>query len=172
MSDGYFPADADAEPRDGNQAALELGMVETAAAELAVVFANPLPEWDLKQHCEALTGIREARRLLADAEQGLSSSIGALMGEHTVIVDGLGAVTKHARKSRTQWDPDLYRAVLDTRLVDPDTGEVVEETPVDRILHVWRLGAPRVTALKARGIDADEWCSTERKPGWTIEVKA
>ena len=51
----------------------------------------------------------------------------------------------HRKKSRTVWDKDaLLHAVLDTRLVDTDTGEVVDPTPYDKVLHVWNLGTPRI----------------------------
>lgn len=64
--------------------------------------------------------------------------------------------------TRKGWQTDdLLRAVLDSRLFAPGTGELVDETPVEKILAVWNLGAPRVTALKARGIDPDEFATVE-----------
>jgi hypothetical protein len=95
-----------------------------------------------------------------------------LMKGKTEVIEGLGVLSRHERKSRTQWDKDaLKSAVLDSRLVDPATGEVADEAPVDKILAVWNLGAPRITALRARKIDADEFCVVERQPGWAVEVK-
>jgi hypothetical protein len=69
------------------------------------------------------------------------------------------------QRSRTRWDTDdLRRAVLDTKLVDPTSGEVADESPLDKVLAVWNLGSPRVTALRQRGIDPDEFCTTEDGP--------
>ncbi len=81
-------------------------------------------------------------------------------------------VRRHSKKDRTQWDkPDLLRAVLDTKLVDTATGEILDETPLSKVTTVWNLGAPRLTALRDRGLDPDDFCTTEVRPGWSLEVK-
>lgn len=92
-----------------------------------------------------------------------------------VNLPGVATFHRHQRKDRTDWDTDdLLRYVLDSRIVDPLTGEVRDETPVDKLLHVWNLGKPRTTALKARGLapykdedgnwndPLDDYCHTER----------
>lgn len=107
---------------------------------------------------EGLRGIRER----------LDDLIGEAMCQYRVVVPDHGQIERHKKKSRTQWDKDLYRAVLDTVLVDEETGEITPETPVEKLLHVWNLGVPRTTALKARGLDPDEWATVEERPGWTI----
>lgn len=169
--DQFYPADSDAEPQDGAVAALTLSVLETNAAELAVVFQNPLPEWTLEDHARALEGVQSARRALADAEQGLKDSIGTLMGERTVVLPEYGVLHRSRRKNRTKWDREaLLRDVLDTKLIDPETGEVKDESPLDKVRHVWLLGAPRTTALDARGLRADDYCETETLPGWSIRM--
>lgn len=113
----------------------------------------------------------ELSRDLSGVREALDNVLGDAMGEHQSIVEGVGVLKRHKKKARTKWDTDtLRRVVLDSRLVDPDTGEVKDETPVDRILAVWNLGNPRLTALRARQIDTDEFCSVEVRPGWQIEV--
>lgn len=115
--------------------------------------------------------IEGAHSALAEVRAALDDRLGDAMDAHTIVVDGLGQVTRHKRKSRTKWDKDdLLRAVLDSRIADKSTGEVKDETPLDRVMHVWNLPAPRVTALRERGIDADEYCHTETREGWTIQV--
>lgn len=126
---------------------------------------------------EDLVGARqllvEQKRCLTDAVEALDSLIGDLMGEHRVTVMGVGTFIRHKRKSRTKWEKDaLLSVVLDSRLVDPETGEVKDESPLDRVLDVWNLGAPRTTALTARGIDADEYATVETREGWSLEVVA
>ncbi len=53
-------------------------------------------------------------------------------------------------------------------MVDKDTGEITEETPLEKVLACFNLPAPRTTALRQRGIDADQFCRSETR-GYTIE---
>lgn len=118
------------------------------------------------------------RSILATTAMGLSSvreslddKIGEAMGEYRKIVEGFGQVERHKKKSRTKWDTDdLRRAVLDSRVIDEATGEVLDPNPVDKILRVWNLGAPRLTALRERGLDPDEFAVTEERSGWQLKV--
>lgn len=113
----------------------------------------------------------EAKRSLAVLCELIDNALGDACGQYETIIEGVGVVKRHKRKARTKWDSeDLLRTVLDSRLVDKATGEIKEESPLDRVLHVWNLGAPRATALKGRGIQIDEYCTTETRPGWTIEI--
>lgn len=111
-----------------------------------------------------LLGMRRLLARLRDLADDLESLIARSLGEHeTVEVDG--RVWARARDVRRRhWDIDgLVRAVLDSRLVDRSTGEVVDETPADKLRHVWRLdgSSVRLGALRARGIDDDEFCARE-----------
>lgn len=122
-----------------------------------------------------LAGVRalgiETKKSLAVLTELIDTALGDALGQYETVIDGVGVVKRHKRKARTKWDsPDLLRTVLDSRLVDKTTGVVKEESPLDRVLHVWNLGAPRATALKERGIQIDEYCTTEIRPGWQIEV--
>jgi hypothetical protein len=102
----------------------------------------------------------------------LDTIIGERLGTYEQVIDGIGVVRRHKKKDRTSWDkPDLLRAVLDTKLVDTETGEIIDETPLSKVTTVWNLGAPRLTALRDRGLDPDDYCKTEVRPGWSIEVK-
>lgn len=137
---------------------------------------------DLDEMIEKLTigsleDVLDARAILATTAMGftavreaLDSRIGDAMGEYRVVVEGHGVVERHRKKSRTKWDKDLIRAVLDSRVVDETTGEVLDETQLDKVTAVWNLGVPRVTALRARNIDPDEWCETEERSGWQLKV--
>jgi hypothetical protein len=109
----------------------------------------------------AYAAIEEARRNLAIVAGDFEKKLAALMPK-TLPVEGVGTFEKHKRKNRTQWDRDaLVSAVLDSRLFDPHTGELREETPLDKVRAVWNLGAPRITALRDRGIDAEQFCHSE-----------
>lgn len=72
--------------------------------------------------------------------------------------------------TRTGWQTqDLLAAVLDTRRFD-DGGDLIDETPLDKVLHVFNLPAPRATALRDRGLNGDEFCTVtwpEQRP-WKV----
>jgi hypothetical protein len=105
--------------------------------------------------------LEETNSHLATTRALLTHRIAGTMPQSRVTVTGVGTFVRHRSANRTRWAKDLYRAVLDTRLGDPVTGELIEESPLAKVLHVWNLGAPRVSALRARGLDPDEWCEIE-----------
>jgi len=115
--------------------------------------------------------IEEELRNLAIELTDLDNLIGVLMDKRKVTLEGIGLVQRLSRKRMTQWDnEDLLRVVLDTRMVNESTGEVLEETPLQKVLKVWNLGAPRKGVLKERGIQADEFCQVENQDGWSIRI--
>jgi hypothetical protein len=120
---------------------------------------------------DLLRVIRDAKRNLSDLERTVENRLGQEMGEYRTTIEGVGTIERHARKSRTQWKKDeLLHDVLDTRLVDKKTGELIDETPLDKVLAVWNLPAPRTGELKARGLDPDEYCTVEDQGGFTIKL--
>lgn len=91
------------------------------------------------------------------------------MGEYRVVVPGHGQVERHRKTTRRNWrSDDLLRMVLDTRRVDRDTGEI--ESDVEKIKHVYPLAGynARLTALRERGIDVDDFCEVETRGGWKL----
>lgn len=73
---------------------------------------------------------------------------------------------KPGSPKRTAWQSDdLVRAVLDSRRFDPGTGALIEETPADKLMHVFGLtgSSAKITALKERGLNADEFCTVTRE---------
>jgi hypothetical protein len=133
---------------------LRHGVVSLAAWTESSDLTAVVTAWDA---CEQL------RREIADLAADLAAHAHGLMPEKRVEVEGFGLVERTTKADRKRWDTEALRsAVLDSRLVDPETGEVADETPLDKVLHVWNLGAPRLTALRARGIDApDDFCAVE-----------
>lgn len=60
--------------------------------------------------------------------------------------------------SRTGWrGDDLFERVKDSVRRD-ESGEIVDETLLEKVRRVWALGAPRLTALDEYGIDRDAYC--------------
>ena len=113
----------------------------------------------LEDACRNWAALEDANRVLAIVRGEMAKMIGEELPEKEWTVDGLGTVSRHYKKNRTEWDKDgLLRDVLDARLVDGKTGEIKDQTPLERVLYVWNLPAPRTTALKALGLDPDEYC--------------
>jgi hypothetical protein len=133
-------------------------------------FTVPTTITDMDDAVAAWRTLTEAKRWLGDACDDLANVIGKTMTEKRVTAAGV-TVERSMKVSRTQWDKEsLLRAVLDSRVVNEDTGELLDPTPLDKVLRVWNLGAPRVTALRERGLDPDEYATVERFDTWLLRV--
>lgn len=117
-------------------------------------------------------------KLRADAEIARArvieeeNTIGDEMGVYKLLVAGK-TVKRHRRQPRARnWQSDdLLRLVLDTRVVDPETGEI--ESQVDALKKVYGLRGyqAKLRELEKRGIQVDEWCEIEDVPGWSLEIR-
>ena len=115
--------------------------------------------------------LTEAKRGLDDTVKRLGHEIGKAIGKEPATLAGK-TVKRRSSIRRTKWDnPALLRAVLDSRLVDPQTGEVADESPLDRVQHVYPLsgGTARTTALRDRSIDPDQFSEHDFER-FTIQV--
>lgn len=128
--------------------------------------------WSRDVLAHALKEMREQTNYLKDVMHSLERLIGDGMSQYRETIDGVGTLERHPNKSYTQWNKEeLLSDVLDTRMVDPATGEIVDETALDKVLHVWNLGAPRQNALKQRGLDPDEYATVEDKGGYRVVIR-
>lgn len=127
---------------------------------------------DIHSRLELLATLREEKAHVEERIQQVQNEIADLMeGRGNVSVEVDGRKVKRTAYYYERWDKDgLRRAVLDSRLFDRTTGEFVDETPVEKVLHIWNLGVPRKTALTERGLNPDEFCESEFR-GWKIDVK-
>lgn len=133
------------------------------------VSAREQTEGTLDADLIALAMLEEARRNLAIICTDLTNRLAQSMPKQ-VVVEGVGVFERRKKKSRTQWEKDaLLSAVLDSRMFDRHTGELIDETPLEKVLATFNLPAPRVTVLRERGIDADQFCTSE-DAGWQIQV--
>ena len=151
-------------------------MNEQTTNELAEVidlvrrFGVEAVEHDIEAAVRLLVDLRDASALLRDAVRELESALGIALGpgEHVV-----GSVPVRVRRSthRTGWHTDdLVRAVV-ARLLDepgvaydPETGEALPQSHVAHAIanglrDCVSFGGGKVTGLRARGLDAEEFCT-------------
>ncbi len=110
----------------------------------------------------------ELAAAMAVARKAVQRRISEVIPAKTLHFAG-GAEVKWSPASPTYkgWDNDaLLRDVLDSRLADHDTGEILEESPFDKIRACYSLGGSNVRreALRARGLDPADYCTIERAP--------
>lgn len=126
-----------------------------------------------------VAAIQDVRRRLADIEAYAARQIGR---DEFALADGIlpdgrtYAVLKG--KDRRAWDHDGWkrdarRQVLSgvsPDLVDPSTGETVAVEPLlEAIQGIGSSAPPKVTALKALGLDPDEYAETVPGP-WGVKI--
>jgi len=116
---------------------------------------------------EAMFTIRDvlaagAATLLA-LRQDFDDKLARAIGPDYIDINGKRYSRRGHYSTRNGDNEGLLRAVLDSRLFNQATGELVEETPVEKIKTVWNLPVynARKTALKARSIDLDEFAERE-----------
>lgn len=123
----------------------------------------------------ALSAVRALSRDLRTLERATVEDVAGLLPEKRVTIDGLGTVERRKASTRRAWQSeDLFRRLLAQALVDPETGEIlagstleVAETIGSEVLACMPVTASmgwRVTALRARGLDPEDWCETTEGP--------
>jgi hypothetical protein len=130
-------------------------------------YESSVDDFDVDRAVADLAQLRAIKAALSDWDRELCEWIGDALGRNQTDVDGVGHVEVKRGAARKEWDSDaLIRLVIakgrDERKVDVETGEVLESEgeAVGRALMECARPNWRVTALRARGIDADEYCST------------
>lgn len=141
----------------------------------------------LVEACEALDLTQSAvRRARARINRRLAELVNPLAAdgrparrrsEIVTVTDQAGdsvaaEVSAGWRVKRSAYDDEgLLRAVLDSRRFDRGTGELIEETPVAKVLAVWAHPGreARTGALEARGLAIEDWCVTDYEP--SVEIR-
>lgn len=131
---------------------------------------------------ELIVGLVPVQQVLGDLrelEKLVKQLIAKTIPEKRVTVEGVGTVERRKAATRKQWDSEeLLRKIMVRALVDEQTGEVPSSpmVAVDIVMQEVLACVPitgslgwRVTALKDRGFDPDEWCETTDN-GWTVQV--
>lgn len=147
----------------------DLILTATQGLDQAITTSEYTPD-EVDGLVEAYLVAVEAKRELSVAIDALASKIGYLMGDKRLTVAGV-TVERNRLNVRTQWDKEaLLSSVLDSRRLSAVSGEPLDESQLQKVLHVFNLPAPRTTALRERGIDPDQFCATERRDGWSLRI--
>lgn len=131
--------------------------------------------YDRDELVRILVGVRERRAELAAFASEVEADLLAQAGERSWVVDGLGEVRVRKQTKRNEWDSEgltrvLVARALDERILNEDTGEYeASHEAVARVISECARPSWRLTPLRARGIQIDEFC-TERDAGWGIEL--
>ena len=141
-------------------------MIDLSDVSCTVDFSSTVTPFDIDRAVADLAELREIRKGLADWESELTVWISEAIGRNTITVDGVGEVQVRQATDRKAWDHDaLYRLVIararDERRMDAETGEYESEgEAVGRALMECARPSWRVTALRDRGIDPDEYAES------------
>lgn len=120
-------------------------------------------------------GLAQVRALMADLRyiaELVETDVADLMPDRNVDIDGLGRIERRKATDRKSWDWDQLLPRLIRLAIDPDgTGELLDGADlmeamkgiITDVIGVTPSKSPRITALRAQGIDPDEYAET--KPG-------
>lgn len=114
-----------------------------------------------------LGAIRDCRADLAVLYGKVEAGLMSMAGEKRFTVEGLGEVEIRKSTKRSNWDSEgltrnLVALALDERVLDETSGEYEPAwEAVARVLMECARPSWRVTPLRARGLQIDEWCSEE-----------
>lgn len=152
--------------------ATDVHVIADATANAEGIVLDRLDLTDLDALGGALTiydDLVAAIQIATAVKKALATQISERLGNEKQVIDGKPR-KRHADVSRKDWDHDaLLRMILDSRLVNEATGEIIDETPVDKLTHVYGLRGyqAKVSAIRARGLDPSEFCTSEFL-GWKL----
>lgn len=124
----------------------------------------------------ALADMVQVKRLAARVYDDIEKHLLSLMDSKRIEVPGVGLVEAKKAVRRSGWRhaeliPVVVARALDERRVDEETGEYEREAEaVARVLRdCISFGAGKVTGLRARGIQPDEFC-VEDEAHWSVKL--
>lgn len=122
-----------------------------------------------------LCDLRDLSAELRGFSQDVTKDLLAHADEKRFVVDGLGTVEIKRSIRYSEWDNDgltrkLVALALDERKVDEETGEYEPAwEAVARVLSEASRPSWRVTPLRDRGIQIDEYCHVEAE-AWSVKL--
>jgi hypothetical protein len=152
-----------------------------ALVEIASELDDAQPTENLDADLIALEMIQKSIRVLNDVQQRLATALGNAMGGKYRAVDGVGMYERVPKRESTKCmdDDGLWRYVIDTRLIDPETGEIIPTHEVIRRVYgaesketgKVRLTGSSPSKVEAVGIDWEDFFEKGERVGWTIKHK-
>lgn len=126
---------------------------------------------ELAELAKSLSVIDREIRALREQRDHIVAAIVAAMPSKVVELPGVGSLERKKGNDRRRWDHEtLLRVVLarsrDERRADPETGEYEDagEAAVRVLAECAHVDYWRAAALKARGLDPDEYCESSPAP--------
>ncbi len=123
-----------------------------------------------------LAAIRDCKADLTILQKKVEQELVAVAGKKRFVVEGMGEVEVRKSTKRNEWDHEGLARVLtamaaDERIVDTETGEYERESDaVARVLtECAGISYWRVTPLRARHIQVDEFCH-EEPADWQVQL--
>ena len=125
---------------------------------------------DPKDLARALAVTRDAKADLAVVFRDIEDRLTGHWPDEAdaVVVDGLGVFGLHRRTKRTGWDHDSLIADI-VATVDTTDNPDPTSAVVAALRACISFGAGKVTGLRARGLQPDEYCQ-ETDGGLTVEM--
>jgi len=152
---------------DETAADIELEAVDVLSA--AGRFMVPDEVTNLDDAVCAWRILNDAYKAVAFAKDALADKIGQAMSDKRFTTRSCTVERNHVSPRRTNWDHDaLLRLVVDSRIVDKETGEIESTLDVLRKVYPLKGYNARTTALRSLNIDPDEFCETERSDRWAL----
>lgn len=151
--------------------ATDVRLIAEAVLDLCIPHVTDLDDVPIGDVLAWRSVLRDAIAAIRAKADELDTTIGRKLGPDAQIIPGIGKVKRHPRVSRRNWrSDDLRRMVMDSRVVDPETGEVLDA--VANLIAVYGCAGyqAKIGELIKRRIDADEYAETEFL-GWNLEVR-
>ena len=148
----------------------DLSLIEDATKDADLVVAEALPLTDLENAALMYDRLVEVCRDLSRIRDAWANLIGESMPERNMVLGGRMR-KRHYKTYYRDWDHDgILRLVVDSRVVDENTGEIESTLEVLKRVYPLRGYNARRTALKELGIPVDEFVTSETR-GFSIETK-
>lgn len=146
---------------------MELSAVDVLSA--AGRFFVPDAVGNLDEAVSAWRILNDAYKAIAFAKDALADKIGQAMGDKRYVAHGCTIERNRVSPRRTNWDHDaLLRLVVDSRVVNEETGEIESTLDVLRKVYPLKGYNARTTALRDLGINPDEFCETEYSDRYSL----
>jgi len=137
-----------------------LTALRRGVVELDVQRAELAEQGEWGRLAAGLAALRTLRRDLSELERAVEQDVARLIPSKAEFVDGVGTLTVATDVRRSQWKTDDLAVMVVARAME--AGECGHPMDVVKlILAGAQVSGWRVTWMRERGLDPDEFCETE-----------